>query len=138
LFVFVGSGSMEEELRMYAKRNGIANVRFEGMREHGTALEYIRSADVLVVPSKFEGFGLTALEGMALGTPVVAKPAGALKEMLAKESLAEDIAARIRDVLENQDFRDIMVRKNADIAKRFGIERMIDGIEKVYDEVREH
>ena len=135
IFVFVGGGRLEDELRMCARRNGLGNVRFEGMKGHDVALEYMRAADLLVVPSKFEGFGLSALEGMALGTPVVAKPAGALKDLLAKESLTDDLMSKISEVLENQMLSNTIVRKNMEIAKKFDVSRMVDGIEKVYEEV---
>jgi glycosyltransferase involved in cell wall biosynthesis len=42
-----------------------------------------RSASLVVVPSRYEGFGLPAAEGMACGTPVVATRAGALPEVIA-------------------------------------------------------
>jgi glycosyltransferase involved in cell wall biosynthesis len=72
---------------------------------------------------------------MALGTPVIAKPAGALKDLLAKESLTDDLASKISEVLENQMLSDTIVKKNMDIAKKFDVGRMVDGIEKVYEEV---
>ena len=47
-------------------------------QEHLTAL--MATADLLLMPSRYEGFGLPALEGLALGSPVVVSDQGALPE----------------------------------------------------------
>jgi len=49
------------------------------------AEEYCR-AEIMVVPSLFEGFGLPALEAMASGTPLICSRAGALPEVVGEES----------------------------------------------------
>lgn len=50
---------------------------------HAQLLDLMEAADLVVVPSRFEGFGLTALEAMALGRPVLATTAGGLPEVIA-------------------------------------------------------
>ncbi len=40
------------------------------------------TADIVVIPSRFEGFGLTALEAMSLSKPVIASRAGGLPEVM--------------------------------------------------------
>lgn len=68
-------------------------------------------AEALLLPSRWEGFGLTALEAMAVGTPVVAARAGALPEVLGDAPLwiepgdAEGLAAACLRLLEDPEAR---------------------------------
>lgn len=61
------------ELRRLASRLGVADaVTFAPVRPQEQLVEYYRQADVLLVPSRSETFGLVALEAQACGLPVVA------------------------------------------------------------------
>jgi D-inositol-3-phosphate glycosyltransferase len=54
-------------------------VQFVAPRPHGELADFYRAADVCVVPSRTESFGLVALEAAACGTPVVAASVGGLR-----------------------------------------------------------
>jgi glycosyltransferase involved in cell wall biosynthesis len=66
-------------------------------------------ADVLALPSFYEGFGLTALEAMACGTPTVVSDRGSLPEVVGDTGLLvdpddpEDIADALQEMLTNRD-----------------------------------
>jgi len=73
------AADLKEELRSQAVEAGIAaNIRFEGPVPHERLPVYYNAADVCVVPSYYESFGLVAVESMACGTPVVASRVGGL------------------------------------------------------------
>ncbi|GAA6527708.1 glycosyltransferase family 1 protein [Intrasporangium sp. DVR] len=71
-----------EHPRRTALFAGIPSARLVGRVEGSLLPGLIAAASALVVPSRYEGFGLPALEGMAAGTPVVAADAGALPEVV--------------------------------------------------------
>jgi len=57
-------------------------VAFVGRRPHGDLPDYYRAADVLVLPSHYESFGLVVLEALACGTPVVATRVGVVEDIV--------------------------------------------------------
>jgi glycogen synthase len=87
-FIVAGSGTHEVELRKQASELGLD--------EHGTFLGWIgddvlhslyRIADLTVVPSIYEPFGLVALEAMASGCPCLVADTGGLREVVPHESV---------------------------------------------------
>jgi D-inositol-3-phosphate glycosyltransferase len=57
-------------------------VRFVAPQIHESLADYYRAADVVLVPSRTESFGLVALEAAACGTPVVAADVGGLRSIV--------------------------------------------------------
>jgi D-inositol-3-phosphate glycosyltransferase len=73
------ASALKAELLSQALAAGLeGNVRFEGAVPHDRLPLYYSAADVTVVPSYYESFGLVAVESMACGTPVVASRVGGL------------------------------------------------------------
>ena len=86
LFV-AGVGTYSEELRREVRRRKLQrHVRFTGfLADHELRLHF-GAADVAVVPSIYEPFGLVAVEAMACGTPVVVGDTGGLREIVSDGS----------------------------------------------------
>ncbi|UCC58559.1 MAG: glycosyltransferase family 4 protein [Candidatus Bathyarchaeum sp.] len=82
-FVIVGEGWSRDFLESEARSTGHRKkIRFTGFVPDREVIDLMTSADVLVVPSIYEPFGIVALEGMATGVPVVASQVGGLSEVI--------------------------------------------------------
>ena len=68
--VIVGDGP--DASALHAQADGDDTVRFTGGVDRTTALAWLTAADIVVVPSRWEGMALVPLEALAAGTPVVA------------------------------------------------------------------
>ncbi|MDQ3587118.1 MAG: glycosyltransferase family 4 protein [Actinomycetota bacterium] len=117
-FLVAGSGTAEPELRRQAADRGLD--------DHGTFLGWIgddvlhslyRIADLTVVPSIYEPFGLVALEAMASGCPCLVSDTGGLREVVPNEDVglrfrsrdAASLAAMAERVLVDSALRDRLV-----------------------------
>jgi D-inositol-3-phosphate glycosyltransferase len=60
-------------------------ITFQGMVRHDQLPDYYSAAEVCIVPSYYESFGLVALEALACGTPIVATDVGDLKNIILQE-----------------------------------------------------
>jgi len=81
--IIVGNGYMKEQLSGIVKGMGISQkVLFTGFVDDETLRRLQTCADVSVVPSLFEPFGIVALEAMAAKSPVVVSDAGGLAEIV--------------------------------------------------------
>ncbi len=99
-FLVAGSGTHEEELKLQAEELGLMG--------HGTFLGWIGDdvlhslyaiADLTVVPSIYEPFGLVALEAMASGCPCIVADTGGLREVVPHEEAGLRFAARDPEAL---------------------------------------
>jgi glycogen synthase len=127
-FVVAGSGPHEAALREQARRLGLL--------ERGTFLGWIgddvlhslyRIADLCVVPSIYEPFGLVALEAMASGCPCIVADTGGLREVVPNDSVGlrfrsrdpHSLALMMRRVLTDRPLRERLVAEASEHILRF-------------------
>jgi glycogen synthase len=126
-FLVAGSGTHEQELKQQAKRLGLD--------EHGTFMGWIgddvlhslyRIADLCVVPSIYEPFGIVALEAMASGVPCIVADTGGLREVVTQEvglrfrsKDPRSLARMVERVLTDDDLRDRLVTEASEHVLRF-------------------
>lgn len=100
--------AFEEELKAKVKDAGLADrILFVG--EHKNIADWYRTLDLFIAPQRWEGFGLTPLEAMATGVPVIATDVGAFSELIRTHTpatgvlletiSAEAMARATRDVI---------------------------------------
>ena len=81
--LIVGDGNQLVELQSLAQNLGIGNaITWTGCLRWEDAMGCLGRMDVVVVPSRFEGFGLTAIEAMTCGKPVAASNVDGLAEII--------------------------------------------------------
>ncbi len=147
-----GSGlDRPEELQELAARLGLLGVpgvpdvvRFEPPVPRAALAQWFRAADLVVVPSYNESFGLVAIEAQACGTPVVAARVGGLETAVAHGVSGElvdghdpaDWARVIGGLLADPD-RVVRLREGArEQSLRFGWDATVDATLAVYAEAR--
>jgi glycogen synthase len=82
-FLVAGSGTAEAELKAQAERLGLMeHGTFLGWTGDDTLHSLYRIADLCLVPSLYEPFGLVALEAMASGCPTIVADTGGLREVV--------------------------------------------------------
>lgn len=142
--LFVGDGperSMAEEL---CRELGLCDeIRFVGKQQDME--EIFAIADLFLLPSEYESFGLSALEAMAGGAPVIATNVGGLPEIIkpgengymGKVGDVDQMALYAIDILKD-DATLLKFRENAKKqAQRFDISHIVPQYEKLYDQLYE-
>jgi glycogen(starch) synthase len=145
-FLVAGSGTHENELKAQAERLGLS--------EHGSFLGWIgddvlhslyRIADLCVVPSIYEPFGLVALEAMASGCPCIVADTGGLREVVPVGERvglrfnggdAEHLGVMIERLLVDEPLRERLVTEASEHVLRFDWDDIAQQTRKVYSQLR--
>jgi len=136
----------EELARLQALKDelGIADiVTFLGKRSQESLPYYYASADVVVMPSRYESFGMVALEAMACGTPVVASDVGGLSFIvrdgetgfLVPEGNAQTMAECLSRILHDPDLRARLGKRGVEVAREYAWTHVAERIEALYDQL---
>ncbi len=144
-FLVAGSGTHEQELKDQAEQLGLM--------EHGIFLGWIgddalhslyRIADLCVVPSIYEPFGLVALEAMASGCPCIVADTGGLREVVPPGERvglrfnggdAEHLGVMIERLLVDEALRDRLVAEASEHVLRFDWSDVAQRTRGVYREL---
>jgi len=144
-FIVAGSGTHEAELRAQAQRLGLS--------EHGVFLGWIgddalhslyRIADLCVVPSIYEPFGLVALEAMASGCPCIVADTGGLREVVPSGERvglrfnggdAEHLGVMIERLLVDTELRDRLVAEASEHVLRFDWDDIAQRTHTIYSDL---
>jgi glycogen synthase len=146
-FLVAGSGTHEAELKAQAERLGLS--------EHGSFLGWIgddvlhslyRIADLCVVPSIYEPFGLVALEAMASGCPCIVADTGGLREVVPVGERvglrfnggdAEHLGVMIERLLVDEPLRERLVTEASEHVLSFDWDDIAQRTKGIYGELRE-
>lgn len=144
-FVFVGSGYMKDQLSTIVRSMGLEHkVLFTGFVDEETLIRLQSCADVSVVPSLFEPFGIVALEAMAARSAVVVSDTGGLGEIVDHDVTGvkvypnnpESLAWGITKVLTDERYRNSL-RDNAykRIQENYDWDKIAQKTKQIYEGV---
>ena len=140
--LLIGDGPERQRMERLCRELGLyEHVRFLGKQD---AIEEILAvADLFVIPSANESFGLSALEAMACEVPVISSNAGGLPEVnihgvtgfLSDIGDVESMGAHALMLLENEDMLKEFSRNALEQARKFDISIILPQYEAYYEEI---
>ena len=140
--LFVGDGPERATAEDLSRKLGICDdIIFVGKQEQME--DILAIADLFILTSEYESFGLAALEAMASGVPVISTNAGGLPEIMIDGNTGymsdvgdvESMSRNALKILEDPKQLEIFKRNAAEQASRFDIHHIIPLYEKLYDDV---
>lgn len=140
--LLLGEGPLEEQIKEKVKKLSLDDrCYFLGFRKDVASI--IKTSDIVVIPSLWEGFGLVAVEAMACGKPVICSDVPGVAQVVGKvgmkiklgdvEAFASAITS-MTNVLKN-DIRGENKEKYIAQAKKFDIQNMVNAYLEVYNKL---
>lgn len=136
--ILAGEGETKEQIQSAVEAMGLQQrVRLLGMRTDISAL--FHTADIAIHSSHFEGFGITAVEAMASGIPLVASDIPGLGEVVKGGGLIfnaedeRDLAEKILS-LEDESYREMVSQREIEHSKKYSLEKTADEYIELYRE----
>ncbi len=141
LEAFGADGGDAAEVHRIASEPALHNaIRLAGRFAEEERTKFLRAHDVVIVPSRTEGFGLAALEALACGVPLISTRVGGLRDFIdtsvawIAEPDAESLADAICGAACDPSGRRVRAEAGLERARSFGWERVIEQYEKVLRE----
>lgn len=142
--LMIGDGPERQQVEDLCHKLGIcSDIRFLGKQEQME--EILSIADLFVLPSESESFGLAALEAMACGVPVISTNVGGLPEIningktgfLSPVGDVDDMAKNALTILKDDNTLKTFKKAAMANSKRFSIEKIVPMYEQLYLQVAE-
>lgn len=140
----VGEGSLKESMIKQTQELGISDsIEWAGRQAPHNLDKYYQQIDILLMPSRSEGFGLTAIEGMAYGCVVVASNVGGLPEVIKNKESGllhasedtEDIADKVKELLTHPGIAQSYSKQAHKQVQQFTFDKYAALINDVYKKV---
>ncbi len=135
---------MQRLRKMVSRLNLEEEVAFWGAQRQDLLPLFYSAAEALILPSRYESFGMVALEAMGCGTPVIASRVGGLQYtvqdgqngLLFSEGNWKELAERIRDVIVSPDLKRNLGQAALRRAKKFNWPKVAKDVLSVYRSLR--
>lgn len=140
--VCAGGGPFSASEKIFISRLGIERQVVQIGFKNDSELAYIyKNALVYILPSLYEGFGLTALEAFSMGCPVIASNTSSIPEVCGKAVMYvnpknhKSIKDTVEKVIEDGKLRNDLTKLGLEQVKKFSWERTVKGTLNVYENV---
>lgn len=136
--IFIGDGPEEETLKKRAKQNQHA-ARITWLGAYPNAAELLIGADIVILPSRYEGWPVVLLEALLAERPIIASDVGGIAEMLGEAGIvlpagadASVWADAIQALLKNTDKQRVLADAAGTRAAHWSSDRMMAKYEALY------
>ena len=127
----------------YLKKNNFnnENIKFIDKVDREKLVEYYNNARLLVLPSKYEGFGFTPLESMACDCPALVSDFSAIREICKDGAYyfnldkKDDLKNKIINLLNNDQVCDNLIKKGREIVKQYDWDKTVHETIKIIDKL---
>ena len=145
--VFVGDGSLRSVMERFIAERRLENVHILGFRNQLELPACYAMADLLVLPSSIEPWGLVVNEAMCFGLPVIVSDKVGAAADLIRDGVngftypvgqIEALAERLQMVLADEQVCQEMGRQSRAIIRRWGFDEVADGLLKALHSVRQN
>jgi N-acetyl-alpha-D-glucosaminyl L-malate synthase BshA len=142
--VLIGDGPERSKAEQYAREHQLLNVVFVGNVKN--PMELLSAADVMILPSESESFGLAALEAMACGVPVISSNAGGLPELnrhgvsglMSDVGDVSEMAKQVLYLIETPDRLNKFKKQAKERSESFNLKTVLPQYEAIYEHVLNH
>jgi len=139
----VGDGALTSYCKEFVNKKSLANrVHFWGAQPHDAVFRFMKGCDIFVFPSRYEGFGIVALEAMAAEKPIVSTRVGGIPDILTNQRNALLIKPRHDELMnamvslsQNSDIAAQLSRNNRNDVKLFSWKKISEKYFGLYKEI---
>ncbi|WP_298485352.1 glycosyltransferase [uncultured Maribacter sp.] len=136
--VLIGEGETYEEINNNIKTYNLCNrIHFLGIQEN--IFPFLKQADISIIPSLWEGFGLVAIESMACGIPTIVSDVDGLSNIVENGALkfnvnkASDLKEKIMTLYNSDELKNELKEKGLLISKKYNITNTIKAYQSIYN-----
>lgn len=137
--VIIGSNVLGDDGNIQKDYTSFGSTTFVGWKTQNELIDYYHAADLIIIPSRWEGFGLVAIEAMSCGLPVIASKVGGLAEIIVDyetgrlyENDSSVALTKILKEITNEDLRKMSINSVKRVRNLYDISRLDKEISILY------